>query len=235
MSKRIRRPYIPTKPLDRTTTHGNRVADLITIRHDAQVDPQPKLRLIDPKPDGWLRRLAERDISALTLTCQDPESAEWTTVPVPYTIDDARTFVRKIAPAMWAEGRGATYAITDADDSYCGTIDLRIVPGDPGAAEVGFMISPAARGHGYATSALRTVSVWGLTALKLRRVVWRAHIGNDASRRVALKAGFVYEGIQRSGVPHRGERRDAWVASLLPGDLPPTLQHASFAAHVEDL
>jgi RimJ/RimL family protein N-acetyltransferase len=213
------------------------VADLITIRHDAQMDPQrarqPTMRLIDPKPDGWLRPLAERDISALTATCQDPESAEWTTVPVPYRTEDAVQFVRAIAPQMWSEGRGAIFAISAADDAYCGTIDLRILATDPSAAEVGFMISPESRGQGFAPSALKTLSVWGFKALGLQRIMWRAHVGNDSSRRVAVKAGFVYEGIQRSGVPHRGERRDAWVASLLPSDLPAALQQASFEIRTE--
>jgi RimJ/RimL family protein N-acetyltransferase len=209
------------------------VADVITIRHDALMDAQPKLRLIDPKPDGWLRRLEERDIPALTITCQDPESARWTTVPTPYRVEDAQEFVHQTAPSMWEEGRGATFAISDDDDRYCGSIDLRIRTSDRGAAEVGFMISPAARGRGYAPNALKTISVWGIKALGLQRIIWRAYVGNDASRRVAVKVGFVYEGIERAGVPHRGERRDAWVASLLPSDLPPALQQATFELRTE--
>ncbi len=195
--------------------------------------PQPKLRLIEPNPDGWLRPLDERDIPALTDACQDSESAAWTTIPVPYRTEDAQKFVREIAPATWATGRGAVYAISDADDRYRGTIDLRILSSDPGAAEVGFMISPAARGLGYAPNALKTLSIWGFKALGLARIVWRAHVGNDSSRRVAVKAGFVFEGIQRAGIAHRGDRRDAWVAALLPSDLPPALQEAAFEVRSE--
>ena len=213
---------------------ANWVADVITIRHDSQMSPQPKLRLIDPKPDGWLRPLHERDISALTVTCQDPDSIKWTTIPTPYAITDAAAFVGTAAPATWAEDRGATYAISDRDDNYVGSIDLRIQRADPAVAEVGFMISPAARGQGYAPSALRTLSVWGFKALGLARITWRAHVGNDTSRGVALKAGFTYEGIARAGVAQRGERRDVWVASLLPADLPVALQQATFEPHAED-
>lgn len=196
-----------------------------------QVRRQPKMRLIDAKPEGWLRCLDERDIPALTLTCQDPESAQWTTVPVPYTEEHAIGFVGKTAPEMWAEGRGATFAIADADDQYCGTIDLRISAADRGSGEVGFMVAPPARGRGYAPNALLTITVWGFKALGLQRVVWRAHVGNDSSRRVAAKSGFIYEGIQRAGSPHRGARRDTWVAALLPSDLPDWLRNAEFELH----
>ncbi|MDQ1625080.1 MAG: hypothetical protein QOJ49_578, partial [Actinomycetota bacterium] len=55
--------------------------------------------------------------------------------------------------------------------------------------------------------------------LGLGRVEWLAHVGNDASRRVAEKVGFVYEGMQRAKCHQRGVRYDAWVAGLLPGEL----------------
>ncbi|MFF2196786.1 GNAT family N-acetyltransferase [Streptomyces sp. NPDC058157] len=51
------------------------------------------------------------------------------------------------------------------------------------------------------------------------RLVWRAGLGNTASRAVAEKAGFTFEGVQRAGMEHRGLLRDCWVASLLPADL----------------
>ena len=35
--------------------------------------------------------------------CQDPLSQEWTTVPIPYSRDDAKRFVREIMPGGWRE------------------------------------------------------------------------------------------------------------------------------------
>lgn len=67
--------------------------------------------------------------------------------------------------------------------------------------------------------ALRLACRWGFEQLRLARIEWRAYVGNDASRRVAEKAGFVLEGVQRARLAQRGERRDCWVAGLLPGDL----------------
>jgi RimJ/RimL family protein N-acetyltransferase len=59
---------------------------------------------------------------------------------------------------------------------------------------------------------------WAFADVGLARVKWRAQVGNVASRRVAEKAGFTMEGLLRGDIAHRGERRDAWIASLLPGD-----------------
>jgi RimJ/RimL family protein N-acetyltransferase len=63
---------------------------------------------------------------------------------------------------------------------------------------------------------------WGIDALGLARIVWRARVGNEASRRVAEKAGFTYEGIARTAWKQRDEHRDVWVASLVATDLSPT-------------
>ncbi len=43
--------------------------------------------------------------------------------------------------------------------------------------------------------------------------------GNSASRRVAEKAGAVFEGVQRNRLLVAGRPRDACMYSLIPGDL----------------
>ena len=50
------------------------------------------------------------------------------------------------------------------------------------------------------------------------RIGWRAYLGNEASRRVAEKAGFTIEGVGRGVCVQRGQRRDAWLGALLAGD-----------------
>ena len=168
---------------------------------------------------GHLRALAAGDLPAVTAACQDPESARWTTVPVPYEPADAEYYVHDHLPGQWARGTGAGFAITDARDRYVGGIDLRIDPVDEEAGEIGFLVAPWARGLGYAPAAVRTVCAWGFAALGLRRIGWKAYLGNDASRRVAEKAGFTIEGVGRGVCVQRGERRDAWVGSLLSTDV----------------
>lgn len=168
---------------------------------------------------GRLRALEPGDAAAATAACRDPESARWTTVPVPYEPADAEFYIDDYAPGLWARGTGATFAIADGDDRYAGGVDLRLDPLDENGAEIGFMVAPWARGRGYASAAVRTICAWGFSALRLERIGWRAYLGNDGSRRVAEKAGFTIEGVGRGVCVQRGERRDAWVGSLLATDL----------------
>jgi RimJ/RimL family protein N-acetyltransferase len=85
--------------------------------------------------------------------------------------------------------------------------------------EVGFWMAPSARGRGIMTDAVRLVCRWGFAELGLGRIEWWANVGNEASRRVAVNAGFTMEGTVRARLLHRGERVDGWGAGLLPGDL----------------
>lgn len=167
-----------------------------------------------------LRQPADRDLDDMEATCRDPESAHWTTIPVPYLREHAVSFLTNRVPGGWLRGTSAGFAIADGDDRFAGTIDLRVDPTDRATGEIGYMIAPWCRGKGYGTDAARTICAWGFGALGLARIVWRAHVGNDASRRVAEKAGFTFEGIQRAGCEQRDERRDAWVASLLAPERP---------------
>jgi RimJ/RimL family protein N-acetyltransferase len=166
-----------------------------------------------------LRPPTVADLDAVVAACRDDESVRWTTVPHPYERGDAEFFVGPQAQGRWLRGDGAVYAIVDSADRYAGSMALRIKPCDPAVGDVGFLVAPHARGRGYAPAALRVLCQWGVRALDLSRIEWRAHVGNDASRRVAEKAGFTLEGTVRAGLQHRGERRDAWLGALLAGDL----------------
>jgi RimJ/RimL family protein N-acetyltransferase len=167
-----------------------------------------------------LRPPERRDIPGIVECRSDPETARWFGVPQPYTAEDARTHVDRNVPRRWARGVEAVFAIADAADAYAGSVDLRIRPGDPAVGEVGFAVGPRSRGRGCAGAAVREICRWGFADLGLSRIEWRAEVGNDASRRVAEKAGFTVEGLLRQALRTGGGRRDCWVGSLVEGDLP---------------
>jgi len=180
-----------------------------TFGHDQPVLSEGPVRL---------RRPAPGDEPGIMAAFRDPDSVRWFGGPQPYEEKHARQFVRDHAPAEWAKGVEAIFAVVDGADAYAGSVDLRISPADPAVGEVGFLIAPQARGRGYATAALLAISRWGFDALGLARIEWRAEVGNDASRRVAAKAGFAFEGVQRAGVGGGGTRRDMWVAARTATD-----------------
>ncbi len=144
--------------------------------------------------------------------CQDPLSQQWTTVPVPYSMDDAHTFVGEIMPKGWAAGSEWGFAI-EAEGRYAGTVSLR--PEGNARAELAYGSHPWVRGTGHVERALRLLLEWGFAEQDLETVIWWANKGNWSSRKVAWRLGFTIEGTVRSWLPQRGERRDAWVGTLL--------------------
>jgi RimJ/RimL family protein N-acetyltransferase len=184
------------------------------IREDGPVEP---VEIVENRL--LLRPWRAEDAEAVHRACQDPDIRRWTTVPDPYQRSDAEYFVNDVGTGAWARGTGALFAIADPDDAYAGAMGLRLSPVDRLAGDVGFNVAPHARARGYCTAALAAVCAWAFATLHLARIEWRAHVGNEASKRVAEKAGFTIEGVQRAGVAHRGERRDAWVGALLADDV----------------
>ena len=139
--------------------------------------------------------------------------------PVPASDGDA--LVRLVEEARQADAR-LHLAIADADDvEYLGEIILFLrTPevGESAIGEIAYVVAPHARGRGVASTALRLLSTWALTELRLERLQLSIRPDNAASHRVAEKAGFRYEGILRSTKVIRGERTDSAMYSLLPGD-----------------
>ena len=141
-----------------------------------------------------LRPLREADLDELVQICTDPETVRWTTVPLNYTRDDAQTFLTFTQRAA-AAGRELTWAIDDSG-VLAGAISLRLPEGSANApgtyADLGFYTAAPMRGRGIMTDAVRTVLGFGFDplGLGLDTIGWAALVGNAASERVAVKAGF---------------------------------------------
>jgi RimJ/RimL family protein N-acetyltransferase len=80
------------------------------------------------------------------------------------------------------------------------------------------VVAPAARGRGVASAAVRVLSAWAFSELKLERLQLSIRPDNVVSRRVAEKVGYAYEGTLRSAKLIRGKRVDVAVYSLLPNE-----------------
>ncbi|MFG1910290.1 GNAT family N-acetyltransferase [Kribbella sp. NPDC048928] len=170
---------------------------------------------------GWLvlRPFTSMDVEWVYEVSQDAALQQYVQIPSPYLIEHARYFVEHIALELGVRGERAEFVVEDAQTGErLGRVGLGM-RGD-GTAEVGYWTVPAARGRGVAPAAVQAICRWAFSELGLELIEWRAEIGNEASRRVAEKAGFVLEGSLRKRLVHRGVRVDAWVGSLVRGELP---------------
>ncbi len=177
--------------------------------------------LIDAEAGVTLRAAARRDLPAMVEQCRDPAMIRWTTVPNPsdgYQLRDAEEFLALTALG-WASGERLGWTIEaqrGSERGFCGSIDLRLEGN--GVAEVGFGLHPEARGRSIMTAALQLVCAYGFDVAGLQVIRWRAVVGNWASRRVAAKVGFIFDGTVRRLLVHRGELLDGWIATLTRDD-----------------
>jgi RimJ/RimL family protein N-acetyltransferase len=163
-----------------------------------------------------LRAWRTTDVAAIAAACRDPEIARWTTVPQPYTESDAAEWVERCATA-WTRGSAPLAVTVRESDDVVGAITLWTVR--EGVGELGYWTAPEQRGLGYMPRALRLLCAWALDERGLERLQLGTFPGNVASERVAEKVGFRREGVLRSWLDQRGERRDVTMWSLLAGEL----------------
>jgi RimJ/RimL family protein N-acetyltransferase len=165
-----------------------------------------------------LRPLAEADIDAVVVAGADPVTQRWLPLPRPYGRAHAEEFVRKWAPGQRESGDGIVRALGYGSE-LAGVIDLKRTDWVHRETEIGYWAAPGFRGLGLMTEAVAALARWVLGEQGFERAELRAATGNIASARVAVKAGFGYEGVARNaGVIHDG-RVDLAIYSMIPGDL----------------
>lgn len=170
-----------------------------------------------------LRPLGPEDADAVYEACQDPEISRWTTVPWPYTRENAAEFIGRISPEGWRDDTLYNFGVFTLDGGeMVGSVGLvrlaGVLPAPTRQAELGYWTAKEHRGKGYTAEAGREVCRWAFESLGAERIEWWAEAGNEGSRAVALKIGFVMEGTARSKIVQQGTRRDACLGSLLPSD-----------------
>ncbi len=165
-----------------------------------------------------LRAHHEDDVDGVLEQSTDPVSRAWTTVPVPYTRDHAKRFVREVMPGGWLTDQEWGFAV-EYDGRYAATVTLR----NEGErrAEIAYASHPRIRGTGGMERALRLLLDWGFDdtgGRDLHTVIWWANRGNWASRRLAWRLGFGIDASLRAWLPQRGDLLDAWGGTLLRTD-----------------
>jgi ribosomal-protein-alanine N-acetyltransferase len=76
------------------------------------------------------------------------------------------------------------------DGQLIGDIGFKSFPDEEGRVEIGYSLVPAARGHGYATEAVRAMVAWALKQPGVRQVIAETEAWNEPSMRVLERAGF---------------------------------------------
>ena len=136
-----------------------------------------------------------------------------------YSMEDARSWVES-RPQAWEDADEYSFIIYSlADDRILGGMGINQLDVLNGRGNIGYWVRTSAQGRGVATEGTRLLTGFGFEQLGLSRLEIVMLTTNDASRRVAEKAGAKFEGVQRNRLRADGQPRDACMYSLIPGDL----------------
>ncbi len=163
-----------------------------------------------------LRPYRAEDLEPLVASI-DEETVRWLThVPWPYDEAAGRWFL-EFAAGSWLAHQACFAVVDAATDAILGGLNVDI-DAPHAIGEIGYRVSPGARGRGVATAALGMAVAWAISDLGLARLDLGADTRNTASLRVAAKNGFRREGTLHRLVRRGDERSDDAIFSLLPSD-----------------
>jgi RimJ/RimL family protein N-acetyltransferase len=147
--------------------------------------------------EAFVRRIWAEPLSVAMMLRKQPSTEELTGI-WRYINDEA--FTRRFA-----------YLVVDSNGESVGNITLSGTR--PRVAEIGYVVDAAARGRGIAPRAVDAVSRWAFERLDVSRLEARTYLDNPASHKVASRAGFTEEGIERRSVYVLGGPQDCivWV------------------------
>lgn len=145
----------------------------------------------------------------------DADVLRYTRVPEPVPDHFAESWAARY-DAGRADGTREGFAIL-ADDDFCGIAVAPTIDRNEQTAELGYVIAPQARGRGVAAEALRQLSDWAF-GQGLVRLYLLISEQNPASKKVAARAGYRFEGVMRSVYMKPGVREDTEVWARLSSD-----------------
>lgn len=137
------------------------------------------------------------------------------------TIARCRGFIAdNLAPATLTR---QNFAIS-LDGVAVGNVGIGSMEHRHGTGWVYYWVSAGARGQGLATLALASIADWAFTEQGLHRLELGHRTNNAASCRVAAKAGFAAEGVERQKLKYGTERFDVETHARLRTDAPPPVR-----------
>jgi RimJ/RimL family protein N-acetyltransferase len=138
-------------------------------------------------------------------------------MPSPLPAGFVATWLESTARAR-ADGTREAFAIVDGDGTFLGWAGSPMIDRAGRTVELGYMVTPGARGRGVATEALRLLTAWAFDELDAVRAELRIGAENEASRRVAVRCGYAHEATLRSSYRKDKPRWDLEIWSRLATD-----------------
>jgi RimJ/RimL family protein N-acetyltransferase len=168
-----------------------------------------------------LRAVEDADAPAYAGIHRDPLNVKWARSDAAMSDETALEQIRTAIPAGWTHGTSLRFAVVEAVEPggtphMIGTVSLhdifRAADGG-GSAEVGIKMAADGRGRGSARRAVELICGYAFGTLRMNVLHWKTTAGNDASRALAEKSGFVLAATVPGNGHVDGQLADSWVLS----------------------
>ena len=167
-----------------------------------------------------LEPFAATHLQGVAAILADPDVQRFTRIAVPVPDGFAATWLQRYELGR-EEGSREAFAVVDGDERLLGLALVPRIDTEARTAELGYVVSPDARRRGVATGALRLLTDWAFGHLDALRLELLIGTENEASKRVAVRNGYVREGVLRSLYVKPGVWEDTEIWSRLATDPTP--------------
>ena len=165
--------------------------------------PEPSVERTLP----LLTRFRAGDRDALAGLLNDPSIAGFTSVPHPYTREDADRWLRFVNQTTRKQKETRQFAIRCGEELAGGFDFRRLRPGHK--AEIGYWLGSPFRGRGIMTEVVGAACGYARERWKTERVEAFVYPRNQASIRLLEKNGFNKEGLLKNFYKKNGALLDA--------------------------
>jgi ribosomal-protein-serine acetyltransferase len=132
-----------------------------------------------------------------------------------YAESDSASWVEK-CEASWQSGDAYSFAMFDRSGRFVGGAGINHINRIHNLANLGYWVRQSRQGEGFAVDAVKLLAAFAFGTLGLTRIEIVAATHNVASRRVAEKAGALFECLARNRLLIRDKPVTAAVYSLIP-------------------
>jgi RimJ/RimL family protein N-acetyltransferase len=165
-------------------------------------------------PDVRLVRFTAAHLDDFAALAEDADVRRYTRFPDPPQPTFPQTWLARYEEGR-RDGTREAFAIEDGDATFLGLALAVAIEREAAEAELGYTVTPSARGRGVATVAVSALTRWAFDEQQLERLTLLIEVANVASTRVAEHCGYVLEDVRRNAYVKPGLRGDTAVYARL--------------------
>ncbi len=163
-----------------------------------------------------IRSYKADDVKSLSKNANDPDISKYLDdrFPYPYTIQDAEIWVKFVQE----QDTNLLFAIANSDEVIGGISATPYSNVQRFTAEIGFWLGKEFWNKGITTEAVKTFCNFLFTKYNFNKLTAKVFEGNEASKKVLIKCGFIQEGSHPESIFKNGKFISYYSYGLLKKD-----------------